>query len=342
MYKSISINKNKSVNILDQRLLPFQHKYIKTSDYKEVIKLIKSLAIRGAPAIGVAGAFACFFALKKLRNKKNYISSIEKSLNQIEKARPTAVNLSWSVERFRKIMMNNRDLPYLHCIELFYKEANKIYNEEKKVSERISINGLRLIRNNYKILTHCNTGALATTGPGTALGIIDYANKKFENINLYATETRPLNQGSRLTVWESSMKGIDCTLICDSMVSYIINSENIDIIIVGADRIAMNGDIANKIGTYQLAITANYHKIPFYVAAPISTFDMDIVSGDDIIIEERSRDEILKLKNIRISKAVKVQNPAFDVTPNNLISGIVTEKGIITKPNLKKIKKFFK
>ena len=342
MYKSISINKNKSVNILDQRLLPFQHKYIKTSDYKEVIKLIKSLAIRGAPAIGVAGAFACFFALKKLRNKKNYISSIEKSLNQIEKARPTAVNLSWSVERFRKIIMNNRDLSYLHCIELFYKEANKIYNEEKKVSERISINGLKLIRNNYKILTHCNTGALATTGPGTALGIIDYANKKFENINLYATETRPLNQGSRLTVWESSMKGIDCTLICDSMVSYIINYENIDIIIVGADRIAMNGDIANKIGTYQLAITANYHKIPFYVAAPISTFDMDIVSGDDIIIEERSRDEILKLKNIRISKAVKVQNPAFDVTPNNLISGIVTEKGIITKPSLKKIKKFFK
>ena len=223
-----------------------------------------------------------------------------------------------------------------------YKEANKIYNEEKKVSERISINGLKLIRNNYKILTHCNTGALATTGPGTALGIVDYANKKFENINLYATETRPLNQGSRLTVWESSMKGIDCTLICDSMVSYIINSENIDIIIVGADRIAMNGDIANKIGTYQLAITANYHKIPFYVAAPISTFDMDIVSGDDIIIEERSRDEILKLKKIRISKAVKVQNPAFDVTPNNLISGIVTEKGIITKPSLKKIKKFFK
>ena len=342
MYKSISVNKNRSVNILDQRLLPFQHKYITTSDYKEVIKLIKSLAIRGAPAIGVTGAFGCYFALKDLKNKKNYKSSIGKYLNQIEKARPTAVNLSWSVKRFRIIISDYKNLSYLDCLELFYKEANKIYNEERKVSERISINGLKLIKNHFKILTHCNTGALATTGPGTALGIIDKANKKFKNISLYATETRPLNQGSRLTVWESLMKGIDCTLICDSMASHIINSECIDIIIVGADRIAMNGDTANKIGTYQLAITANYHKIPFYIAAPISTFDMNIVSGTDIVIEERSKDEILKLNNVRLSKATKVKNPAFDVTPNSLISGIVTEKGIIVKPNLRKIKKFFK
>ena len=339
MSKTININNKKEVIILDQRLLPFKVKYIRTKDYKTVIKAIKNLSVRGAPAIGVAGAFAAYLASEKFKTLNNIDKLLEKKLNEIILARPTAVNLQWAVKRFLKILKNKEFKSLLDLKGKFLKESKKIYNEEKNVSELISKNGSRLIKNNDNILTHCNTGALATTGIGTAFGIINKSNKIKKNINLFATETRPLNQGSRLTTWEARRNNIKCFLITDSMAAHIIKTEKINIIIVGADRIASNGDTANKIGTYQLAISALYHQIPFYVAAPLSTFDLDTKNGQEIVIEERSSNEIIFLNNEKITNHKNVKNPAFDITPSNLITGIITEKGIIYKPNKSKIKK---
>ena len=337
MSNTISINKKNKIKILDQRQLPFKEKYIITDNYKVVIAAIKNLSVRGAPAIGVAGAFASFLALNELKDKQNFILEIRRRLKQIERSRPTAVNLSWAIKRFNYILSGqNKTLDYLK--KKFLQEALTIEKEEKNVSNKISKFGKNLIKNNYKILTHCNTGTLATTGPGTAFGIISYANKIRKNIKLFATETRPLNQGSRLTIWEAEREGIDNYLITDSMAGYVMSNKKIDLIIVGADRIALNGDTANKIGTYQLAIMAKHHKIPFYIAAPISTFDKQSSSGMDIKIELRNPDEVKKINKIKVTNAKKVFNPAFDITPGKFITGIITEKGIITNPYKTKIK----
>ena len=338
----IYFSKTNSVFVLDQTKLPFKVEYVEAKNYKTIIKLIKKLSIRGAPAIGVAGAFASYLAVKDLT--KRPVSDLFKIINirleNIASARPTAVNLTWAIKRFKNILSLNRELNPNQLSRVFYLEANKIFKEEKKVSSLISKFGARLFSRNYKVLTHCNTGALATTGPGTALGVIKMASKTFRGIQVFATETRPLLQGSRLTVWECEQNNIDCTLITDSMASHTIKVEGIDIVIVGADRIALNGDTANKIGTYQLAIACKYHKIPFYVAAPISTFDFSCKNGEMIKIEERSPEEVIKIKGTLVSGAKKVSNPAFDVTPNSLISGLITEKGIIYKPNKTKILRF--
>lgn len=330
----IYFSKTNNVFVLDQTLLPFKVKYVEAKNYLTLIKLIKRLSIRGAPAIGVAGAFAAFLALKNMRNKSNmFEKELRGKLKEIELARPTAINLGWAIRRFEKILTSNITKNYKEILRLFYKEAIQIYKYEKNVSQSISNYGSKLFSNNYKVLTHCNTGSLATTGPGTALGVIKSANKRFKNIKVFATETRPLLQGSRLTVWECEQENIDCTLITDSMASYVIKNKDIDCVIVGADRIAVNGDVANKIGTYQLAISCHHHKIPFYVAAPLSTFDFSCKNGQMIDIEQRNPKEITKIMRSNVSAANKVFNPAFDITPRNLISAIITEKGIIRKPN---------
>ena len=340
MYKTISINKQNKIKILDQRKLPFKTRYIITDNYKIVIKAIKNLSVRGAPAIGVAGGFAAFLAINKLRDNVNYKSKIKKMLKEIESSRPTAVNLSWAIKKFYKIVDSKKN-SLTELKKIFFNTSIDIEKEEIEVSNKISRNGVKLIKNNFNILTHCNTGRLATTGIGTALGVISRANKIRKNIKLFATETRPLNQGSRLTTWEADREGIDCTLVTDSMAAYSMKEKGIDLIIVGADRIALNGDTANKIGTLQLAILAKYYSVPFYVAAPISTFDKDSKSGSEIIIENRNQEEVFKINQIKITKSKKALNPAFDITPSKLISGIITDKGIINKPYKNKIKKLF-
>lgn len=340
MYKTISINKQNKVKILDQRKLPFKTSYIITDNYKIVIKAIKNLSVRGAPAIGVAGGFAAFLAINKLRDNVNFKSKIKKMLKEIESSRPTAVNLSWAIKKFYRIIDSKKN-SLTELKKIFFNTSIDIEKEEIEVSNKISRNGVKLIKNNFNILTHCNTGRLATTGIGTALGVILQANKIRKNIKLFATETRPLNQGSRLTTWEADREGIDCTLVTDSMAAYSIKEKGVDLIIVGADRIALNGDTANKIGTLQLAILAKYYSVPFYVAAPISTFDKDSKSGSEIIIENRNQEEVFKINQIKITKSKKALNPAFDITPSKLISGIITDKGIINKPYKNKIKKLF-
>ena len=342
MKDTIRLTKDDKVEILDQRKLPFKEHIISTEKSKVVIKAIKELSIRGAPAIGVAGGFAAYLALKETKAKNFDRLSVEilSKLELIECSRPTAVNLSWAIERFRKIINSGKETKYEKLLIIFRKESIKIAKEENIVSTAISKIGSKLIKKNAKIITHCNTGSLATTGPGTALGVIKFANKKNKGIRVFATETRPLLQGSRLTVYECQKNNIDCTLITDSMASYIIEKEKIDLIIVGADRIASNGDTANKIGTYQLAISANFHKIPFFIAAPISTFDFAAKSGKSIKIEERNIEELITINKSLISNSKKCANPAFDVTPKDLISGIITEKGIIFNPSFKKINIF--
>ena len=341
MKEIIYFSKSQSVFILDQTLLPFKVKYVESKNYKSIIKLIKKLSIRGAPAIGVAGSFAAYLAIKDLKSKSkiNLIKDVTKRLNEIGSSRPTAVNLMWSMKRFHNLLLSNSTKDHIDLTNLFLKEAKYIFNHEKKVSTLISKIGSSIFFKNSKVITHCNTGSLATTGPGTALGVIKIANKRYKGIQVFATETRPLMQGSRLTVWECEQNNIDCTLITDSMVSHVIKENQINLVIVGADRVAINGDIANKIGTYQLAIACNYHKIPFYVAAPLSTFDFNSKNGEDIVIEQRSSDEVTKIMGYQISKAKKIANPAFDVTPRELVSGIITEKGIIKNPNKKIISK---
>ena len=338
----IYFSRKRNVLVLDQTLLPFKVKYVEASNYKNIINLIKKLGIRGAPAIGVAGSFAAFLALRDIskKNISDFQSLLIKRLSEIELSRPTAVNLKWSIDRFREILNANYSLSHSRLLTLFYKEAKDIYDHEKEVSIKISNFGSKLFSNNDKILTHCNTGSLATTGPGTALGVIKSANKKYKGLKVFATETRPLLQGSRLTVWECQQSKIDCTLITDSMASHVIKNKKINSVIVGADRIAINGDVANKIGTYQLAIACKYHKIPFYVAAPISTFDFQCRNGEMIKIEERLPEEILKIKGSLVSAAEKVFNPAFDVTPSKLITAIITEKGILYNPRKSAIEKF--
>ena len=342
MKETIKLTRSDVVEILDQTKLPFSEKIIATTNYIEIIKAIKQLSIRGAPAIGVAGAFAAYLALKSSRYRQfeKLSKEILFKLKSIESARPTAVNLSWSINRFRRIIISSEETNYKKLVTIFRKEAMAISKEESNVSVMISEVGSKLIKRNSKIITHCNTGSLATTGPGTALGVIKFANTKVKGIKVFATETRPLLQGSRLTIYECQKNKIDCTLITDSMASYIIKKEKIDFVIVGADRIASNGDTANKIGTYQLAISAKFHKIPFYVAAPISTFDFSAKTGLSIKIEQRNIEELTYFEKKRISNSKKASNPAFDITPKSLISGIITEKGIIRNPNLIKINKF--
>ncbi len=340
----IRLSASDVVYILDQTKLPFKEEYVKTKDFRKIIYAIQKLSIRGAPAIGVAGGFASYLALKQLKNdsSKQRAEKILLRLNLIESARPTAVNLSWSVNRFRKIieLNNNKQIPFESLLKLFRQEALKLYEEEKEVSLRLSSLGAKLIKNNYKIITHCNTGSLATTGPGTALGVIKFANQVRHGLRIFATETRPLLQGSRLTIWECQRDNVDCTLISDSMASHIMKDEKISLVIVGADRIASNGDTANKVGTYQLAIAAKFHKIPFFVAAPVSTFDFSSRNGALIPIEERNPNELLSIGKNIVSKAKKVRNPAFDITPRKLITGIITEEGIIYSPSADKIRKF--
>ncbi len=321
-----------ALHVLDQSLLPAEMRYLKLTNYLQVISAIKALKVRGAPLIGVAAAYG--IAIAAQRRISNFRLALKKAACELQQARPTAVNLRWAVKRLLKIIGDKNVCDYALPARLL-SEARLIEQVEKARSFQIGQIGARLIKNNYSRMTICNTGWLAAPGIGTALGVISTAYEQGKKIKVFVLETRPVLQGARLTNFELARTKIPHTLITDSMSGSVM--DKIDIVLAGADRIARNGDIANKIGTLTLAITARYYKVPFYVAAPTSSFDLSIKTGKDIIIEERNPDEILKINNRLIApKNTRAFNPAFDITPARLISGIITEKGIVKPPLIAK------
>lgn len=336
--------------LLDQRKLPYEEEYYYCNNHYETAEAISKMIIRGAPAIGATAAFGYVLGLKHVYENEKLAQGeknrLEKTLNEVEKilkdSRPTAVNLHWAVDRIKNKLLQQQCENISKMIQVAEKEAIKIAEEDKEINKTIGEQGKTLIANNSTILTHCNAGALATVDYGTALGVIRSAHKEKHNISVIIGETRPYLQGARLTTWELLKEKIPVTLITDNMVGYCMKNNLIDIAIVGADRIAKNGDTANKIGTYSLALLATYHQIPFYIAAPSSTFDLSIKNGDEIPIEFRSKEEVIKLNNHKIApEEVEVLNPSFDITPHELIQGIITEKGIIESPNLETVTNFF-
>lgn len=329
------------VRLVDQTLLPSKFKYISCRDVKSLWHAIKRLQVRGAPAIGIAGALGVILGIKASKAKDGYALSEEvgKIATYLASSRPTAVNLFWALARMKRVAETNKTRSLKQIKNILLKEALKIIEEDKKACRQMARYGAALINKGDAILTHCNAGGLATADYGTALGVLFEANKQGKRIRVFADETRPILQGARLTTWELMHEGIDTTLICDNMAASLMAKGRIDKVFVGADRIASNGDAANKIGTYNVAVLARHHKIPFYVVAPISTFDRNILTGQDIPIEERDGDEVRTLCGKFIApKNVKVYNPAFDVTPNEMITAIVTERGIFRKPYRKSLK----
>ncbi|MBS4015410.1 MAG: S-methyl-5-thioribose-1-phosphate isomerase [Candidatus Latescibacteria bacterium] len=326
---------NRRLIIIDQTRLPDKVYYLRLSNYQQIISAIKHLKIRGAPLIGVAAAYG--LALESTRKKPNLRVYLASVANRLKIARPTAVNLQWAVNQMLEII-NNRTLSENELKKLLLSQAQTIDKTEQNNSYLIGANGAQLVKKNSTIITICNTGWLAAPGIGTALGIIYTAHNQGKKINVFVLETRPLLQGARLTAYELSQAKIPYTLITDNMVGSVMNK--IDMVLVGTDRIVRNGDTANKIGTLTLAITARYYHVPFYVAAPSSSFDLTKKTGQDIIIEQRNGHEVRYIRNQLISpKKSPVYNPAFDVTPHKLITAIITEKGILKPPYPKAISK---
>ena len=327
--------KSGKIKFIDQTLLPHKLKYVSTDDIHRLWWAIKKLEIRGAPAIGIAGALGVVIGIKRLKAKTfdKFFKELQTFSKYLGSSRPTAVNLFWALKRMEKAARDNRLKSIAEIKNILLKEALKIIDEDMKSCRRMARFGSGLVKHGSRILTHCNAGGLATADYGTALGVLFESNRQGKNIRVYVDETRPLLQGARLTTWELMREGIDTILICDNMAASLMAKGRIDMIFVGADRIASNGDAANKIGTYNLAVLAKYHKIPFYVVAPLSTFDFNIKSGKEIPIEGRSGDEVRAILGKLIApKNVKVYNPSFDVTPNELITAIITESGIFNRP----------
>ncbi len=324
-----------ALRFIDQTKLPHEESYIETSDYRVVGEAIRSLQIRGAPAIGVAAAYALVLCAHddSIGSVTALSDEFYNAFNALAQTRPTAINLFASLERMRKTFDQNHRADIQNMRRLLLIEAKSIQEEDVEACRKIGEYGAALITQGATILTHCNTGALATAGNGTALGIITTAAKSGKVARVFVDETRPLFQGSRLTAWELQQAGIETTVITDSTAGLLMQNRNTDYVIVGADRIAANGDTANKIGTYVLAVLAHHHHIPFYVAAPTSSFDFQARSGRNIPIEERAPEEITHVNGVRIAaEGVNVFAPAFDITTNDLISAIVTEIGVLKPP----------
>jgi methylthioribose-1-phosphate isomerase len=311
-----------AIRLLDQRALPGKVAFLRCADVDALVEAIASLAVRGAPALGAAGAYGVALASSKLRTKRD----VRAAAARIAKARPTAVNLAWGVERGLGAFERGGHVAALAT-------ATAIAEDDVRRNRSIGTHGLALVPDGASILTHCNTGALACVGYGTALGVVRAAFDAGRRPRVWADETRPLLQGARLTMWECERIGIDATLVADGAAASLMARGRVDLVIVGADRIAANGDVANKIGTYGLAVAARHHEIPFYVAAPASTVDLDTPDGDAIVVEERAADEITTLGSKRIApRGAHAFNPAFDVTPARLVTAIVTESGVARRP----------
>jgi len=334
------------VRMLDQRILPTEEKYIMLRSYEEVADAIKKMVVRGAPAIGVSAAMGV--ALGAKQSVGTSVADLEYDFDYmcevLSKTRPTAVNLFWAIERMRnafsRAKAETEDVEEIK--ERLVTEAQKIYDEDIEANRRLGRFGGELIQDGASVLTHCNAGALATAGDyGTALGVIRGARDAGKRVAVIADETRPFLQGARLTAWELAKDEIPVTLITDNMAGHVMKQGKVDVVVVGADRIAANGDTANKIGTYMVAVLAKQHNIPFYVAAPISTLDLSLESGEEIPIEERDAREVTHVRDHKIAPdGIEVCNPAFDVTPNELIAAIITDKGVARQPYKESLRKF--
>lgn len=331
-----------SVVMIDQKVLPLEERYIACRDYREVIAAIKDLTVRGAPAIGVAAALG--IALGCFQSPATDVQALQGDFDRIcdefSKSRPTARNLFWAIERMRSYFASRRESDSAEAIKAaLVGEAVRITDEDVAANRRIGFHGKQFISSGSRILTHCNAGALATAGYGTALGVIRAAWEEGKKIHVYVDETRPVLQGARLTAWELMKEGIPATLITDNMAGSLMQQGKIDLVITGADRIAANGDTANKIGTYSIAVLAKENRIPFYIAAPLSTIDRRVKNGRDIPIERRAGDEVASFQGVRSApEGIDVWNPAFDVTPHRYIKAIITDAGVAERPYGKSIR----
>jgi len=335
---------NDRLIILDQTKLPEVTEFIELKKVEDVWDAIFHLKVRGAPAIGIAAAYGLYVAVRdvKAAGFEEFYEELKKSSDYLASSRPTAVNLFWALRRLERTAQLHKSKTIEDIKQILLEEAHAIRDEDESMCRAIGENALTLFRDGMTILTHCNAGGLATAMFGTALAPIYLAKEKGWNIKVYADETRPLLQGARLTTWELMQAGVDVTLICDNMAAVVMKKGWVDAVIVGCDRVAANGDTANKIGTYGLAVLAKAHNIPFYIAGPTSTIDMEAATAEDIPIEERKPEEITCGFGRRTApEGVKTFNPAFDVTPNELITAIITEKGIIRPPYTEGLKKLF-
>ena len=334
--------KDGMVRMLDQTRLPLEVAYFDCKTYQDVARGIKELIIRGAPAIGVAAAMGVALGAREINAQSftDFYKEMETICAHIGATRPTAVNLFWGLDRMKRVVMACKEKPLDVIKKILINESQRILEEDIEANKAMGKHGAQFIKDGNTILTHCNAGALATGGYGTALGVIRAAKEQGKDINVFADETRPVLQGARLTAWELMEDNIPVTLITDNMAGYFMKKGAIDLCIVGADRIARNGDAANKIGTYSVAVLAREHGIPFYVAAPVSTIDFAIPSGEHIPIEERDRAEVTHVfGKVQIAPAkVGVANPAFDVTPARYITAIITEKGAFKPEDIYKLK----
>ena len=342
-FKTLEWKKGK-LYLLDQTRLPLQEIYVACSTYQEVARAIRDMVVRGAPAIGVAAAFGMLLGARQSKSRTPAV--LKKHMNQVARTlistRPTAVNLLWAVERMRAKLMKILIRDKRALLQELENEAVKILEEDLKANREMGRQGQVLIPDGVSVLTHCNAGALATSGYGTALGVIRAARGAGKRVHVYVDETRPLLQGARLTAWELMKDRIPCTLITDNMAGWLMAQGRIHLAITGADRIAANGDVANKIGTYSVALLCRAHRIPFYVAAPLSTIDLSTETGEKIPIEQRASTEVTILQGKRLAPdAARVYNPAFDVTPHRFISAIITERGIVQRPYRTNLKKIF-
>ena len=337
--------KDNKVILLDQRRLPTEELYITYEDYLSLAQAIKNMVIRGAPAIGVAAAMGVALGALGIGvdTFEAYYEKLLAICDRIAQTRPTAVNLFWALDRMKATAQAHKDRPLSEISTILKEEALKIYAEDIESNRRIGRHGQGLLKDGMTVLTHCNAGALATAGYGTALGVIYAATAAGKRVHVVASETRPRLQGTKLTAWELQKHGLEVTVIADTMVGSMMRQGKIGACIVGADRIAANGDVANKIGTYQVAVLADRHKVPFYVAAPLSTIDVNIKNGDDIPIEERDVEEVTHIGSTQITPDfVKVANPAFDITPAELITAIITDQGVLEAPYSRSIARLLK
>lgn len=314
------------VVMIDQRVLPRRQEFVTCKTYAEVADAIKTMVIRGAPAIGVAAAMGVALGVQADED-------FDQVCDTLAATRPTAVNLFWGIQRMKNLMATMKGAPREEIVARMIQEAKHVREEDIAICKSIGAHGGSLVPDGKTVLTHCNAGALATAGYGTALGVIRAAVEAGKKIDVFADETRPFLQGARLTAWELQQDGIDTTLITDNMAGYFLKSGRIGCVVVGADRIAGNGDVANKIGTYSVAVLAKENGIPFYVAAPVSTFDLTLSSGDEIPIEQRAKEEVTEVFGVPVApENIGVQNPAFDVTPNQYVTAIICEKGVARAP----------
>ncbi|MBW1863983.1 MAG: S-methyl-5-thioribose-1-phosphate isomerase [Deltaproteobacteria bacterium] len=334
----------KHIRMIDQRKIPGRIEWYTCKGYGDVVRAIEKMVIRGAPAIGIAAAMGLALGADSIKTVSYtpFRNRFIEMANRMSRARPTAVNLKWAVDRMSLLVGRMAERPVKEIKETLRRESERIFAEDVDVNRRIGKNGQGLIPKEATILTHCNAGALATGGYGTALGVIRAAHEAGKNVEVIADETRPWLQGLRLTAFELMEDGIPVTVISDSAAGSLMRQKKIDLVITGADRIAANGDVANKIGTYQVAVLAKENRVPFYVAAPLSTIDLDIKSGEMIPVEERSPQEISHFGNREIGPpGVKICNPAFDVTPNRYVRAIITEKGVVQSPYRTELKRVF-